>query len=259
MSHPLRWLALVALERPELPAFDRVADWHSEQFPAAPPLKAAGSTDNLITLTIGDFTAAATLVPRPIPWSQLEGPAAAAWYWSGATTALRDHTAHLLVTLVDEGGQPLGKALALTRFTAALAAMSPSVGVLWGPGRIVHPSAPFIEQAATASERNLPLFLWIDFRVEPLGESEGGAVRLFTTGLEALGAQEIEVSRYQGDARELVGFVYNVAHYLLDRRKAINDGDTIGVTNDVQVTVCRDRSMLGGDLEVLRLDFEGAS
>jgi hypothetical protein len=259
MSHPLRWLALVALERLELPDFDRVAEWHSQQFPAAPPLKPAGSTNSLITLTTGDFTAAATLVPRPIPWSQLEGPAAAAWYWPGATTALRDHTAHLLVTLVDEGGQPLVKALALTRLTAALTATAPSVGVLWGPGRLVHPPPAFIEQAATASERNLPLFLWIDFRVAPLDESDGGAMRLFTTGLEALGAQEIEVPRYQGDARELVGFVYNVAHYLLDRRKAINDGDSIGVTEDVQVTVRRDRSMLGGDLEVLRLDFEGAS
>jgi hypothetical protein len=259
MPHPLRWLALVALERPELPAFERLSDWHAQQYPESPPLAAAGSTPSLLTFTIGDFTAAATLVPRPIPWSQLEGPAAAAWYWPEATDALGRQAAHLLVTLVDEGGQPLAKALALTRLTAALAATAPSIGVVWGPGRLVHPPAAFIEQAAAASEHNLPLFSWIDFRVEPLDDSGGAAVRLFTTGLEALGAQEIEVERYQGDARELVGLVYNVAHYLLDRRKAINDGDTIGVTDEVQVTVRRDRSMLGGDLEVIRLDFDRAS
>ena len=46
------------------------------------------------------MTAAVTLVKQPIPWSQLEGPAAAAaWYWPEAAETLRPHEAHLLVTL----------------------------------------------------------------------------------------------------------------------------------------------------------------
>src|SRR5262245_59073023 len=84
MAHPLRWTALIALERPELPSFDDIAAWYADQFPSAPPLVAAGATDNLLTFSIGDLTAAATLVPRPIPAAQLEGPAATAWYWPGA-------------------------------------------------------------------------------------------------------------------------------------------------------------------------------
>jgi hypothetical protein len=254
-THPLRWTTLIAIERAERPSFERVATAFAEQFPDSPPLAAAGSTDNLLTLTIGDDTAAATLVPRPIPAGQLEGPAATAWYGPEAAEALKSHTAHLLVTLVDEGGRPLDKALALTRLTAALAVTAPSVGVFWGPGRLVHPSAAFIEQAATASEHNLPLFLWIDFRVEAVGN---GALRLFTTGLEALGAAEIEVPHFVGEAGELVGFVYNVAHYMLERRKTINEGDTIGLTDAVQVTAHRGPSMLGGGMDVVQLEFEKA-
>lgn len=254
MTHPLRWTTLVALERPELPDFARVAAWYTEHFPdAAPPVMAA-ATHNLLTLTLGEYTAAATLVPRPIPAGQLAGPAEAAWYWPEAAAALERHTAHLLVTLVDEGGRTLEKAITLTRLTAALAATTPSVGVFWGPGRLVHPPAAFIDQASTASEHNLPLFLWIDFRVEAVA----GGIRLFTTGLEALGAQELEVAHYVGDASELVGFVYNVAHYILERRKTIGEGDTIGLTDAVQVTAHRAPSMLGGDLEVIQLEFEKA-
>ncbi len=253
MAHPLRWTTLVALERAELPPFARLAGAYAEQFPDAPPLQPAGTTENLLTLTVGDDTAAATLVPRPIPAGQLAGPAAAAWYWPDAADALQAHAAHLLVTLVDEGGRPLHKALALTRLTAALAGVSPSVGVYWGPGRLVHPPGPFIEQAATAGEHNLPLFLWVDFRVEAAGD---GSLRLFTTGLEALGTEEIEVPHFVGGAGELVGFVYNVAHYMLERRKTIGEGDTIGLTDAVQVTAHRGPSMLGGELEVVRLEFE---
>jgi hypothetical protein len=253
MTHPLRWMSLIALTGAELPSFDDIARADRELFPDTAPLVASQATDSLVTLTVDDFTAAATLVPRPIPASQLEGPAATAWYWPDAAETLAGHAAHLMVTLIDEGGRPLVKALALTRLTAAIAAAAPSVGVFWGPGRLVHQPTAFVEQAQTSRPHNLPLFLWIDFRIEPAGD--GSSVRLFTTGLDALGAEELEVEGYHGDPRELVGFVYNVAHYLLDRRKVINDGDTIGLTDAVQVTAHRGPSILGGDLEVLSLSF----
>jgi hypothetical protein len=100
---------------------------------------------------------------------------------------------------------------------------------------------------------NLPLFLWIDFRIELL---EDGACRLYTTGLEALGQSELEVARFDGSPQELLDLAYNIAHYLLDKRKVVNDGDTIGLTDQVRATAHRRLSMLGGELEVIGLEFE---
>jgi hypothetical protein len=256
MNHPLRWMTLVPLAHAELPTFERISAWYAEHYPQAPPLMAAGATEHLRTVTLGDYTAAATLVPRPIPAAQLEGPAATAWYWPEAAEQLRRQAAHVLVTLVDESGQAVDKAMHLTRLSAAIAATAPSVGVFWGPGRLVHPPAAFIEQAAEMSTNNLPLFLWIDFRVEPLDD---GALRLYTTGLEALGGAEIETPHFAGSRQELVGHAYNVAHYQLDRRKTIRDGDTIGLADNVQVTARRGPSMLGGKMEVIRLEFDASA
>jgi hypothetical protein len=256
MSHPLRWLALIALPEARLPSFDAVAERYAALFPDAPTLALSASTDNLLAVTVGEDTAAITLVPRPIPWSQLEGPAATAWYWPEAAGVLRDHSAHLLVTVIDEGGKPIQKALALTRLAAAAVAAAEGVGVFWGPGRLVHPPAAFIDQTGQMSERNLPLYLWVDFRVEQFGE---GTMRLYTTGLEPLGGSELEAPSFQGEPQRLMEFAYNIAHYQLDRKKVIKDGDTIGLTEDVQVTARRGRSMLGGELEVIRLEFEGGA
>ena len=254
MSHPLKWLSLIAVERPELPAFESAAAWYAEHFPTAPRPIAAGSTDKLLTLTLGDFTAAATLVPRPIPWSQLEGMCeAAAWHWPTATDAMQNHAAHLLVTLVDEAGRAIEKAAALTRITASLSATAPAVGVVWGPGRLVHAAAAFVDQAMQMSDVDLPLFLWIDFRIEPI---EDGDVRLYTTGLEALGASELEVDRFTGPPQQLLELAYNIAHYQLTQRKAIRDGETIGVSEQFQATVRRGPSKLDAELEVIHLEFE---
>ena len=252
MTHPLRWLALVPLDRAESPSFAKIAEWHAKHFPGAPQPALASSTEKLLTFSIGEFTAAATLVDRPIPWSQLEGPCATAWYWPDAAEALRDHPAHLLVTLIDEGGAAVKKAACLTRITAALAATAEAPGVFWGPGRLVHPTDAFVAQAVQMRDDNLPLFLWIDFRIE---QADEGALRLYTTGLEALGQNELEAAEFRGAPQELLDVAYNLAHYVLDQRKVISDGDTMGMTDDVQVTVRRGPSLLGGDMEVLRLEF----
>ena len=256
MDNPLRWLALVILEEPELPPFEDVARFVGENYVDGPVMTVAGRTDNLFTCTIDDYTAAVTLVPKSIPWSQLEGPCETAWYWPTASETLQDHQAHLLVTLVDEGGKEIPKAKALTQLVAGLVASSRSCGVFWGPGRLVHPPRAFLDQAAQLAEDDLPLFLWIDFRVE---RTNTGGTRLYTTGLEALGYTELEVVDFPGEPQTVLEYAYNIAHYQISQAKVINEGDTIGLTDEVQVVAHREPSMFDEALEVVALEFQGSA
>jgi hypothetical protein len=256
MDNPLRWLALVMLEEPELPAFDEVAQFVGQNFSEPPTMTVAGSTENMFTCTLGEYTAAATLVPRPVPWSQLEGPCATAWYWPTAAEALRDHAAHLIVTLIDEGGKSVEKSVGLTQLTAGLVGSCRASGVFWGPGRLVHPAQPFIEQAVQSTAADLPLFLWVDFRVE---QTDAGMSRLYTTGLTALDSTELEVTAYPGPPQQLLEYAYNIAHYQLCQNKPINDGDTIGLTDEIQVIAHRGGSMFDEKMEVVQLEFQTPS
>ncbi|MCA9235728.1 MAG: DUF4261 domain-containing protein [Planctomycetales bacterium] len=253
-----RWIALLPLAAPQLPNFAGIERAFQERFPDAVQPSTPGGTERLTTCSLGDFTASATLIDQPIPPAQLVGPCAAAWYWPDAAAAVSNHTAHLLLTLVDEGGTPIDRALAFTRWTAAVAAASDALGVFWGPSRAIHRPADFIDQAVQSSINDLPLYLWIDFRIEPVANATGGPgfLRLYTTGLEALGQNELEVQHFVGEPQTLLSSAYNVAHYLLERKKVINDGDTIGLTEEVQLTARRGPSMLGGELEVIQLQWE---
>ena len=253
MSNPLRWLALVMLDEAREPDFEAVSQFVAEKFEQPPTMSGANSTDNMFVCTLGEFTAAATLVPNPVPWSQLEGPCATAWYWPAAAEALRDHRAHLVVTLIDEGGKSIDKSMALTQLVAGLASQPGIEGVFWGPGRIVHPPGAFIDQAVQSTSADLPLFLWVDFRVE---RTESGTSRLYTTGLEALGYSELEATDFPGEPQHLLEFCYNVAHYQLTEQKHLNDGDTIGLTDEVQVIALREGSMFDENQEIVRLDFQ---
>ncbi len=253
MNHPLRWSAIVALEEPVMPSAEDLAAAVARSFPDAPALTPAGASENLLSFSIGDHTAAVTLVPTPIPASQLEGPTATAWYWPDAAEAFGRHTAHLLVTLIDEGGSAIDKSIRLTQLVSAAAETTGAVGIFWGPGRLVHQPAAFAEQAQQMSPDDLPLFLWVDFRV---GQADEATVGLFTTGLAALGIDEIEVASFAGEPPQLISHTYNIAHYLLTSRKAVNDGQTIGVSEEEMATITRGPSMLDPELEVWRLAFE---
>lgn len=255
VQDPLRWIALVMLKESELPKFDNVNKFIGENFANPPTLQVAGSTDNLFTCTIGEYTAAVTLVPRPVPPSQLEGPCATAWYWPTASEALRDHQAHLLVALVDEGSKSIEKSIALTQLVGGLLGSSAAEGVFWGPGRLVHPPQAFLEQATQLTPQDLPLFLWIDFRVER--ESENSC-RLYTTGMEALGKTELEVANFTGEPQTLLEYAYNVAHYQLCKQKQINEGDTVGLTEEVQAVAHLGKSMFDPELDVIQLEFQSS-
>lgn len=247
-------IALVALSTSTLPDAAEVGDELRRLAPDAPPPNIAGRTNGAFTLAWeSGATANVTLVDRPIPWQRLEGPCATAWYWPEATDALRPHPAHLFVTLLDDARRASDTSFRLTRLLVATAARSPAVGLVWGASGAVHEPSAFAELATRSTPTDLPLNLWIDFRVYELDGEEGFG--FFTTGMEALGRRELEVPRYTGDPQNLVAAAYNIAHYAIEKDATLKDGEVIGLPDESQVTIREDRSMVDPDQEVTRLEF----
>ncbi|MEX0936692.1 MAG: DUF4261 domain-containing protein [Pirellulales bacterium] len=248
------WLAMVAVRGDDAPPGEAMIEQYRSQWPDLPPPNLSNSGPRVATLSFDDAAAAVTQVPMPIPWTQIEGPCEAAWYWPGATEAMRDHQTHLLITLLDEGRSEIDKSMRLTRLTSVVARTSDAAGIVWGPSRLVHDVEAFSKLAGEMTRQHLPLYLWVDFRVQAQPD---GSLVLFTTGLEALGREELEVAGYAGQPQRLVENVYNVAHYQIDKHGAIKDGDTIGLADGVRITARHAPSLCDADKQVLRLDFAG--
>ncbi len=246
------WLALVALSEPVLPDPRQVSPLCDAMAPDEAPLVQSSATERMATFQWGESTVAYTLVDQPIPFDQLAGPCECAWYWPNAAQELARHTAHLIVALIDEGRDRIAKGIKLTRLAAALLASDEALGLQWGGSRQVHSPAAFIELAAKMAPDDLPLYLWIDFRIEPIGTATW---RLFTTGLEAFGKLELEVGHYEGDPQDLVNHVYNIAHFQLEQPNGMKGGDTMGLPGNVQATIEEAKSFAGDDQDVLRIDF----
>lgn len=250
-------IALVALSGRTLPDAESVVAELGRLAPDAPPPKVTSQTGAAFTIGWPDqATANATLVDKPIPWSRLEGPCATAWYWPEAADRMKPHTDHLFLTLLDEHSRAIDRSFRLTRFAVAAVGAAPALGLVWGATGAVHDPAAFADLAARSSKTDLPLHLWVDFRVYQ--HDHAGRFGFFTTGMEALGHRELEVPAFEGDPQRLIAAAYNIAHYVLERDATLKDAEVIGLPDESQVTVREERSLVDPEQEVFRLEFETA-
>lgn len=206
---------------------------------SAPPAEHEWEGPALV-FAVGDAQLAVSLMPGPIPWSDLEGPCATTWWWEDAAEQMRSHTHHFLIALIGGSLEPIERRLLLTKVVAAVVAESEAVGVYWGEGTLVHEPSRFLKAAKGADADNIPMPLWVDVRVEP---NPDGTSRCFTTGLAALGFLEIEVRNSALKREELWEFVGDIAMYVVSGRKQIPDGDTMGRTADEKYRVRHGKSM----------------
>lgn len=267
-------LNMVALDTPSLPRQEEMLATLASLAGTTVNPRTVEAKETSLAFPLGGNTAAVALLPAPIPWSDLEGPCETAWWWPEAKLRMRGHNSHLLVALGGEGGYAADAAkrgedefaaalggecgdavrgsLALTHLTAAVAAHVHAAGIYWGGGRLVHDPQVFLKEARSASQENLPLHLWIDFRIE---RNDDHTLRLFTTGMRAFGKMEIEIPRSRHKPSEVFDFACSIAEYILSRNAEIRDGHTVGRREDEKVLATHAPSMWDGEMTVLRLDF----
>lgn len=245
---------MVALYEPHLPTPDQYQQCLERHFPDLPHPIRVSREEGLQALTVemGSIEGIMAIVPAPIPWSDLEGPCLTAWWWPEAAEKLKEHTAHSIVTLLKRTDDVVTNYLIVTQLAACLAATTNCAGVYWGAGTVVHAPASFVEQSRNASRNNLPLSLWIDFRVQ---KTPDGKYQLLTTGLSSLNKREIEIAPCHLRPVELLKLGHDIAHYVITSAVEIRDGDTIGRSASEKIRTKFVRSMWDRQEEVMRLEM----
>lgn len=220
---PAKVLAMVLSREPVMP--DANVLERELQRTRAAHIDHAGAT--MMAVDVEGEPSMVGLIPAPVPWSQLEGPCATAWWWPETTETCRASTAHYLVTTQAADGDVLAANLRLTAIVAAIVRATQAPAVYWGAGTVVRSGEDFVEQAASATRALLPLGLWVDFRVVPLPD---GDLFFATTGMKALGHMELESIAPRAAADHVLGRLFNAAHYLCDHGPVLLDGQTFGLS-----------------------------
>jgi hypothetical protein len=92
-------LAMIALNSPRIPGSTTIIAEFDKRSPDGPKLALTEKKDTTYMFDLGGSTAFVSLMPAPIPWSDLEGPCATAWWWPEAAECLQNHKDHAIVGL----------------------------------------------------------------------------------------------------------------------------------------------------------------
>jgi len=243
-------VALVALNSREMPAESRLLDAFREIRPELGEIGPIEHKDSAWVFRAEGDTAAVSLMPEPIEWSELEESCAGAWYWPEASEALRGHVAHVLVAVQPDGTDRVRAAMTLTAVAAAVARTTQSAGVFWSASGLVHAPDAFVTYARQMRWDCLPLLLWIAFELQ---EEDEGAYGVCTTGLGEFNRMEIEVHGSRRDPQVLLDRVFDVVHYVLGKGAVLHHGETLGATEDERISITVGPSAAAPGTEVVHL------
>ncbi|SMC29126.1 protein of unknown function [Andreprevotia lacus DSM 23236] len=231
----------------------------ARRFPELPALSEVSVKDGIISASWDEgINIAVSSTAAPWPWSDLEGPCASGALWppEEAEGALRAHSSHLIVTVFGEL-EPLALCSLLTQLTTAvLDEADGALGVFWANAALVAPKPLFIEFATEMMPEDLPLPIWVDFRVGWSGERISAG---FTCGLAKLGHREFEAQEVPEKPSELRERLYDLAAYVLKQGPVLKDGDTLGRDEEERIRVAYTPSAFGLEGEVITLQYEQPS
>lgn len=221
-----------------------------------PDHSAEVTAENLVTVMCGESVVGFLApMPAPIPNQEAEENADRNFLWPDGKEEAALHRAHVIVTNFGAEEQtPVQSALAVTRLALAALQLYDGLGVYWGNACVCNSREAFESFCEDISEEHVPAPMWLRFQLVSADDED--EVGMYTLGMKQFGLMEIEVDRCGLDPQELIEFVSNLAHYLIQSGPVIADGNTVGGSAEEKILVRHRPSMVDRSRRVYKVIFE---
>ena len=176
-------------------------------------------------------------MPAPIPDGEAQENAKNNYMWPQAVPVAQAHRAHIMVAVLGKGGTPLERGKLFVKLVASCCRQKNATGV-YTSGTVFEPR--FYEgMSGMLQEGELPIFNWIWFG---LYRSDKGVCG-YTDGLKAFGKDELEVLDADAQPVQVRDFMASLASYLLECDVTLQDGETIGFSQEDKHAITRSQGV----------------
>lgn len=192
--------------------------------------------DNVVFQVDGDLIAL-SLMHSPVPNGEAESNASNNYSWPEAVDEVRQHTAHIIVAVVNHDTPPIDAGMLFVKIIASCIKATHPIGV-YITGTVLSPGQ-FMKEAEVMRRGEIPVLdmIWIGLYRTPEG------VCAYTQGMESFGKDEIEVLKADDDPGRVWAFVYDIVEYIMNTDSVLKDGDTIGFSSDQRLRITRSRAV----------------
>ena len=189
--------------------------------------------ENAATLTIDGELVAIGFMPAPISMGDIEGAAKYAYNWENALEEVKEHKAHLIVSIMQGSDDVVKRYKIFTSVICSLLRTNKAIGVYMGNQTLLIPKGDYLELAAGMSDDWYPLNLWIYFGFGRNNDRNSG----YTYGLKEFNKREIEIVGSARKLEDIMAFLFNMTHYILDYNVEFRDGQTCGLSESERIGI----------------------
>ncbi len=201
----------------------------------------------------GDVTAKISLIPAPILPTVLEAAVRTARDWPDAARYLSGHRAQAVVELFSPAGATIAGRVDAACMTlmlcAALADLTPAMGVYWKSGGTITEPDRFRQRRETLLDGDLPFDIMVQIN------RLRNAPFISTTGLRDLLGREMEFSAVGAPDSEVMERAYTACRQLVAHGDSLRDGEPIPFEGEAAIVP---KALLEGareDIPVWSLTF----
>jgi hypothetical protein len=182
--------------------------------------------ENAASLIIDGELMAIGFMPAPIPMGDIEGSAKYAYNWENALEEVKEHKAHLIVSVMQGSDNVVKRYKIFTSVICSLLRTNKAIGVYMGNQTLLIPKGDYLQLAAGMSDDWYPLNLWIYFGFGRNNDKNSG----YTYGLKEFNKRELEIVGSSRKLEDVMAFLFNMTHYILDYNVEFRDGQTCGLS-----------------------------
>jgi hypothetical protein len=223
-------LAFVLLSQAKLPRGEAI----ERAFPAYAvkgqtlryrPEKSKKADGDALTLEAGAGQAVVMLIPSPVPKGEADEAARYSISALNGKWKLPPHKAHLIVTLHGEG-DAMTRLSALTSILAAVAEVSPAVGIYCGDAGATH-DPRFFRELARSRTTPSRLALWTGISIAR-EDNEDKRYSLLSLGMKQFELPDLLLVVPPAKTDDAIPFMLELLGMVVESGKPLPEGDTVG-------------------------------
>ncbi|MBP5268383.1 MAG: DUF4261 domain-containing protein [Ruminococcus sp.] len=185
--------------------------------------------EKIFVFNTGGYLVSLAFYPSPIPDGEAEQNAAFNYLWHDAQQEVSKHTAQIVVS-VGNGMDTMERAKIFVKVCESCIDDN-TIGI-YTNGTVYAPDF-YQKNAEVMKSDALPLldFVWLG-----LSNAEG-KLRGYTMGMENFKKLEMEFLEFAGQPHEFLSFMLAIVSYVIEEDVILNDGETIGFTEDQKLKI----------------------
>lgn len=237
------FMSMVLMSSPAFPAAPTIMSGLRQLLKAEDVSLESSAAEGPHIVSIGSDRFAIMTITAPVPAGTLTQAVQNSLTMPGAQSLIASHVAHMIVSQLStcrDLDHRISCAKSMTAITSVLATAGPTVAIYWVQSDALYDGRLWSQSTNQLQQGRLPVEFWVRLHLFKGSQVRGGVqVGCFTTGLSAFTGFEIEFELVLLPPATIADRVLGLIQHQLDHGSLLEDGDTVGVSDDERITVTR--------------------